>query len=348
MKPEIPQPIDNPEADARILQAENHHEDTSALLGVLIEQNEKNNPEPILETIALETEASKNAIINSGDKIVTSVEGLKPKLSKIDEAQKVLAEVLNKIPLIKGEKGEKGDTGDRGQTGETGDKGKKGDKGDKGERGEKGEQGSNGIDGKDADEDQIIKKVIKEIPKHKEKIIEVKEIIKQIRTLPEEDKLSYDDLKDTPFIPHPSSRDYDFVELKDVPKTYAEQGNKLVKVKSDETGLEFVDDEPRVVQLDDLVTITINADITDVGELLTLSQNSTIANPTGTPYSRQKIQLSITSTTSRTLTWSSQYQGSTDLALPEATSGSSKTDELGFEWNQTASKWRLLAKNFGF
>lgn len=74
----------------------------------------------------------------------------------------------------------------------------------------------------------------------------------------------------------------------------------------------------------------------------------TIRNPTGTPRNGQALTMRIQSTNAQTFSWGSQYRGSSDAGLPTATTGSSKTDYLGFEWNATDATWDLLAKNFGF
>ena len=356
-----PQSTDNPEAEALLFQNEKHHEEKTALLETIIHQNEKNNPEQILETIALQSEKTTKAVEENGEKVSKAVENIKPEFSKIEDAKKALTAVLEKITIAKGEKGDKGDKGDRGEIGAKGEKGDKGDKGDvgpkgdTGEQGEKGDKGDDGQDGKDADEKKIIKEVIKQIPKPEP--LNVGEFVDEMRKLPEGKKLSYDDLDDTPIIPRQSSRDYGFVELTDTPKTYEGQGGKFVKVKSDASGLEFQTYTPtnptipqliRVVELTDGATVTPNSNTTDIGLLLTLSQNSTIANPTGSPVSGQKLMIRIKSSSSRTLTWGSQYRGSTDLSLPTATTGSSLTDYLGFQWNAQDSKWDLLALNAGF
>jgi hypothetical protein len=109
----------------------------------------------------------------------------------------------------------------------------------------------------------------------------------------------------------------------------------------------------RVVTLTDPVgaspaIVSVSAATTDVGILTALSQNSTIANPSGSPTDTQRLTLRIKSTTSRTLTWGSKYRGSDDLPLPSATTGSSKTDYLGFQYNSADDKWDYVAKNFGF
>jgi hypothetical protein len=104
----------------------------------------------------------------------------------------------------------------------------------------------------------------------------------------------------------------------------------------------------RVVTLTDAASITPNADTTDVGLLTTLSQNSAINNPSGTPTDGQMLVLRIKSTSSRTLTWGAQFRGSTDMALPASTTGSSLTDYFGFIFNSADTKWDLLAALRGF
>ena len=104
---------------------------------------------------------------------------------------------------------------------------------------------------------------------------------------------------------------------------------------------------PRVVTLTDAATITPNIDTTDVGVLTSLSQNSTFANPTGTPVTGQGLILRITSTTTRTLTFGSNYEASTTLILPTATTGSSVEDYIGFRYNSTSSKFVIVASTIG-
>jgi hypothetical protein len=104
----------------------------------------------------------------------------------------------------------------------------------------------------------------------------------------------------------------------------------------------------RVATLTDAATVTPNSDTADAGILTTLSQATTIANPTGSPYNMQQYQLRIKSTTARALTWGNQFRGSNDLPLPAITSGNSKTDYFGFEWNSADSKWDIMALNRGF
>jgi hypothetical protein len=104
----------------------------------------------------------------------------------------------------------------------------------------------------------------------------------------------------------------------------------------------------RIETLTDAATVTPNIDNYDGGKLTSLSQTTTIANPTGTPTSFQQYILRIKSSTSRTLNWDTQFRGSVDIPLPTATSGSNLIDYYGFQWNGDDSKWDLLAKVSGF
>ena len=56
----------------------------------------------------------------------------------------------------------------------------------------------------------------------------------------------------------------------------------------------------------------------------------------------------VKSTSARTLTWNAAFRGGTDVALPSATTGSSKTDFYGFQYNGADSKWDLIAKSTGY
>jgi hypothetical protein len=106
----------------------------------------------------------------------------------------------------------------------------------------------------------------------------------------------------------------------------------------------------RVVAIADGTSITINADTTDIAtQANTQSAGTlTINSPTGTPVNGQKLILRLSSTSVQTFSWNAIFAGSTDLALPTASSSGGKYDYVGFIYNSTASKWQLLAKVFGF
>lgn len=106
----------------------------------------------------------------------------------------------------------------------------------------------------------------------------------------------------------------------------------------------------RVVTISSASSITPNIDTTDIlvqantESVGTLTMNA----PTGSAVDGQSLVIRLSSTAVQTFSWNAIYQGSADLALPTATSSSSKFDYLGFIYNSTANKWQLLAKNFGF
>lgn len=108
--------------------------------------------------------------------------------------------------------------------------------------------------------------------------------------------------------------------------------------------------EERVVAASDATSITINADTTDLATQANTQAAGTLTinAPTGTPVNGQKLMLRLQSTNVQTFSWNAIFAGSTDLVLPTASSGSSKYDYVGFIYNSTASKWQIIAKNFGF
>ena len=103
-----------------------------------------------------------------------------------------------------------------------------------------------------------------------------------------------------------------------------------------------------VETLADAATVTPNVAGNIGGYLATLSQSTTLANPTGGPAEFQRFVLRIKSITSQSLSYGGQYRGSSDLPLPAATTGGSKTDYFVFQWNALSSTWDLLGKTFGF
>lgn len=62
----------------------------------------------------------------------------------------------------------------------------------------------------------------------------------------------------------------------------------------------------------------------------------------------QRIIFRLKSTNVQVFSWSSIFQGSTDISLPTQSSGSNLTDYMGFIYNSSVSKWQLLSKVFGF
>lgn len=106
----------------------------------------------------------------------------------------------------------------------------------------------------------------------------------------------------------------------------------------------------RVVVVTGTSTLSVNADTTDIATHSNTQNAGSGLNitATGTPSDGQKLIVRIVSVNSLTLTWNSIFAGSADLVLPAASTGSNKYDYMGFIYNATASKWQILAKNFGF
>lgn len=106
----------------------------------------------------------------------------------------------------------------------------------------------------------------------------------------------------------------------------------------------------RTVVITDGTSITLNCDTTDIATQANTQATGTLTinAPTGTPINGQKIMLRLTSNNAQTFSWNAAFVGSTDLPLPTVSSGAGKEDYLGFIYDNTAIKWHLIAKNFGF
>ena len=100
----------------------------------------------------------------------------------------------------------------------------------------------------------------------------------------------------------------------------------------------------------DATSITPNIDAAEiVTQVNTQAAGTlTINAPSGTPVDGQRLMLRITSTNVQTISWNAIYAGSTDVLLPTTLSGSGKTDYVGLLYNSTATKWQIIARNFGF
>lgn len=101
----------------------------------------------------------------------------------------------------------------------------------------------------------------------------------------------------------------------------------------------------RVVAYTDAATVTLNVDTTDIGTLLTLSQTTNFANPTGTPVDGQYIAVRAKSSTSRLLTWGNKFRGITGRPLPGATTGNNHIDFYEFIYNGTDDKYDLINRS---
>ena len=98
---------------------------------------------------------------------------------------------------------------------------------------------------------------------------------------------------------------------------------------------------PTITTLTDAATVTPNVDTTTIGILNSLSQNATIANPTGTPVNYQELVLRITSASIRRIVWGSAYAG----LLPNTTSGGGIEDYFYFRFNSLDNKFDLVSSN---
>jgi hypothetical protein len=145
--PQAPQP--QPELEALLVQNGQHNVNLEKGIETLIQQNEKNNPEPILEAIAL------------GQREI--VDAIKSGSAAKDERMQTVADTVT----VKGLKGEKGDPGEKGDTGDVGPigpqaegiVGPQGEPGIPGPKGDKGDKGDPGKDGSPDTPEQIIAKV---------------------------------------------------------------------------------------------------------------------------------------------------------------------------------------------
>lgn len=106
----------------------------------------------------------------------------------------------------------------------------------------------------------------------------------------------------------------------------------------------------RIISVADATSITPNADTSDVVVQTNTQAGGTLTinAPTGTPIDGQKIMLKIKSTNVQTYAWNAIYRESNDLAKPTGTTGSSKTDYIGYVYNAADNKWDLVAKVLGF
>jgi hypothetical protein len=107
---------------------------------------------------------------------------------------------------------------------------------------------------------------------------------------------------------------------------------------------------PRISIVASGASIAINVASFDVVQQVNTAAAGTLSinAPTGSPTDGQKLIYRIQCTNAQTFSWDVIFQGSTDVALPTATTGSSKWDMLGFIYNTTNTKWQLVAKVAGF
>jgi hypothetical protein len=102
----------------------------------------------------------------------------------------------------------------------------------------------------------------------------------------------------------------------------------------------------KVENLPDAATVTPNC-VNDEGIIAALSQATNIANPTGSPFPTQSYVLKYKSVAAQTLTWGTQFRGSTDESLPVSTVAG-KWVYVEFKWNSVDSTWDFMGSRAGF
>lgn len=98
----------------------------------------------------------------------------------------------------------------------------------------------------------------------------------------------------------------------------------------------------RITTLTDSSIISIDSNNTTIGVLTSLSQSSTFQTPTGTPTNEQELEIRITSSLARSISFDSGYQSSSNNSLPTITTGSNKEDYLFFKYNSLDNKWNFI------
>ena len=214
-------------------------------------------------------------ISSSVKEVSTSLGGVSESIEKLAESLSPKEIGDGASFIVKGLKGDKGDKGDKGETGIQGKKGDKGDsikgdkgeqgipgkkggqglKGDKGESGLNGKDGKNGIDGKDGSPDspdEIVSKLqgVKKQWLSIEAIdgdfnTKVTKVINQLGTTTGLKEVAHDSTlsgsgTDADPLIVIGGGDKAFTDLTDVPNSYTGQGGKVVAVKADVSGLEFI------------------------------------------------------------------------------------------------------------
>jgi hypothetical protein len=104
---------------------------------------------------------------------------------------------------------------------------------------------------------------------------------------------------------------------------------------------------PRITTLTSSSNLTAcNVNNTDIG-ILTLSENTTLSNPTGTPFDGQLLLYRIVSASVYTLAFGTDFETASGLSYPTATTGSNKLDEVAARWSVTRNKWIYDASTIG-
>jgi len=105
----------------------------------------------------------------------------------------------------------------------------------------------------------------------------------------------------------------------------------------------------RVVSISYAASITPNGDTTDVGNVGTITGTLTINTPSGTPTDGQLLTLRfVQNGTGYAITHDSGFAFGTDVTSAMVPTAASAKFEIGYRWNKTDSKWRVIAIVRGF
>lgn len=100
--------------------------------------------------------------------------------------------------------------------------------------------------------------------------------------------------------------------------------------------------QQRTSSITSSATITPTADLSDIYEVTALATAATIAAPSGTPQTNQKLLIKLRDNgTAQTLSWNAIYRA-IETTLPTTTT-INKTHYIGCIYNTADSKWDVIA-----
>lgn len=94
-------------------------------------------------------------------------------------------------------------------------------------------------------------------------------------------------------------------------------------------------------------TTPISATNLEIG-ILQLSQNTTLSNPTGTPYTGQRLEVVVVQGGTFTLAFDTEYKFGITIPKPTITATKGKIDRMVFEYFAATGFWYLIELQQGF